>query len=60
MRKIIRIKEVIDRTGLSRTTIWRLEKSGRFPGRIKLSARSVGWFECQVDEWIRDRRQGFP
>jgi predicted DNA-binding transcriptional regulator AlpA len=36
--KIIRVKEVLELTGLSRTTLWRLEKKGQFPARLPLSA----------------------
>lgn len=41
--KIIRSKEVQALTGLSRTTIWRLEREGKFPARVPLTASNVGW-----------------
>jgi predicted DNA-binding transcriptional regulator AlpA len=41
--KIIRSKEVQELTGLSRTTIWRLEREGKFPARVPLTASNVGW-----------------
>ncbi len=53
--KILRIHEVINRTGLSRTTIWRLESKGMFPQKIKLSVNSVGWFEKEIHEWLQSR-----
>lgn len=49
--KIIRIKEVLALTGLSRTTLWRLEKKGQFPARLPLSAGSVGWRMREVQKW---------
>ncbi|HBU77527.1 MAG TPA: hypothetical protein DEF18_05440, partial [Muricauda sp.] len=45
MRKIICKKEVREATGLSDTTIWRLEQQGLFPKRIQLSANRTEWFE---------------
>jgi prophage regulatory protein len=54
--RILRIDEVLERTGLSRSTLWRLEKKqGDFPSRRKLGSGSVGWIEEEIDEWIRSR-----
>lgn len=53
--RIIRAKEVQDITGLSRTTIWRMESKGQFPQRIPLSAGSVGWKLSDVELWIKSR-----
>ncbi|KXJ57138.1 MAG: hypothetical protein AXW17_13185 [Colwellia sp. Phe_37] len=50
--QILKVSEVIKRTGLSRTTLWRLERDGKFPRSIKLSVNRVGWRENEVDEWI--------
>lgn len=50
-----RTKEVQEITGLSRTTIWREEREGRFPARVPLSARNVGWRLSEVEEWIKNR-----
>ena len=40
-------------TGLSRTTIWRLENKGQFPRKVTLSANSVGWRLSEVREWVK-------
>jgi predicted DNA-binding transcriptional regulator AlpA len=40
-RKIIRKPQVRELTGFSDTTIWRLEKQGRFPRRVRLGEISV-------------------
>ena len=56
--RILRTNEVIERTGLSRSTLWRLERSGEFPDRIHLGANSVGWVEDEVDTWLKGRRRG--
>lgn len=49
------VKEVVSVSGLSRTTIYRLEKSGKFPARYRLSPGRVGWLESDIDQWIRSR-----
>ena len=50
--RMLSIKKVTDMAGLSRTTIWRLEKSGDFPKRRQLSPRRVGWVESEVANWL--------
>ena len=51
--RIIRSKEVQELTGLSRTTIWRMERSGKFPARVALTSSNVGWRLTEVQEWIQ-------
>lgn len=53
--KILNIKHVVDITGLSRVTIWRLERAGNFPKRIPLSPRRVGWREDEIQDWIQKK-----
>ena len=53
--RFIRFAGVRDRTGLSRSTIWRLERRGVFPKHRRLSANAVGWLEPEIDEWVRSR-----
>ena len=53
--RLIRTDEVTTRTGLSRTTLWRLERKGEFPVRRQIGANSVGWIEAEVDRWIESR-----
>ena len=50
--RIIRKPELFSKIGLSDATIWRMEKTGRFPGRIKLGGNSVGWFNNEVEKWL--------
>src|SRR5882757_9990945 len=54
LERLIRIPEVLRRTGLSKRMIYRLEAEGRFPRRRKLGLRAVGWPESQVSVWITD------
>jgi prophage regulatory protein len=56
MRNIIRKPEVRKRTGLSDTTIWRLERAGDFPRKVLLTeGGSVGWVEAEVERWVQER-----
>jgi prophage regulatory protein len=48
-------EQVKKMTGLSRTTIWRLEKLGEFPKRRQLTVRRVGWDESEVRGWRESR-----
>ena len=52
MEELLRLPDIRRATGLSRTTIWRLEGAGKFPKRIKLSARAVGWKARDIRLWI--------
>jgi prophage regulatory protein len=52
---ILRTADVIRRTGLSRTTLWRLERQGEFPARVRLGLNSVGWREHEIAHWIEAR-----
>jgi prophage regulatory protein len=53
--RFIRLDVVRDRTGLSRSTIWRLERRGDFPKHRRISLNAVGWLEAEVDEWVLSR-----
>ncbi len=55
---ILRTPEVTRLTGLSRTTLWRFERRGTFPRRIRLGANSVGWLEDEVRDWVNSRPRG--
>lgn len=53
--RILRLTEVIERTGLSRSTIYLNISKGIFPKNISLGSRSVGWLESEIDTWIQSR-----
>lgn len=55
---ILRTADVIRVTGLSRTTLWRLERQGDFPARLHLGLNSVGWREDEIARWIDSRPRG--
>lgn len=63
--KILSLKEVTQSTGLSRTTIWRMQKAKKFPQQVQLSERRVGIPENEIVEWVNLRKnvdgsQHFP
>ena len=47
--------ETTRNTGLSRTTIWRLEQRGDFPARRQITPQRVAWVADEVREWVRTR-----
>lgn len=53
--RMLSLAEVCGRTGLSKSTIRRLELSGAFPRRRQLSPWRVGWLAADVDPWLRTR-----
>ncbi len=53
--RFLRLPEVMERTGLSRSTIYVRVAAGRFPRPVALGGRAVGWIEAEVDEWVRER-----
>jgi prophage regulatory protein len=52
--RILRLKAVLDRTGLSRSTLYRKMQSGSFPKQIAISARCAGWRESAIARWMRN------
>jgi prophage regulatory protein len=50
--RVIRLPEVLEKTGLGRTTIWRMEAAGTFPQSVSLGGKAVGWIEAEIDTWI--------
>jgi prophage regulatory protein len=50
--RIIRLKTVLNRTGLSRSTVYRKIAEGTFPPQIPISIHGTGWSESEVNRWI--------
>ena len=53
--RIIRLKQVIDSTGLARSTIYKYIAEGSFPKPVSLGDRCVGWVDSEVRDWILAR-----
>lgn len=49
---ILRLTQVMARTGLARSTLYERIKDGAFPAQISLGARAVGWLESDIEAWI--------
>lgn len=54
---IMRLSEVMRKTGLSRSTVYNLVAAKEFPRQINLSQRSVGWLASEVTAWLNQRIQ---
>lgn len=52
--RILRIKTVLERTGLTRSTLYRKMERGEFPRQLKLSKRCAGWRESAVNSWMQN------
>lgn len=50
-----RLPQVKARTGLARSTIYRMIACGEFPKNLKLSKRCSAWNSAEVDVWIASR-----
>ena len=53
--RFIKLKEVMDCTGLGRSTINKYIDNGQFPKQISLGDRAVAWIESEVSEWMLER-----
>lgn len=54
-QRIIRKPELRKIIGLSDPTVWRLEKDGKFPKRLRLGGNSCGWLESEILGWLAER-----
>lgn len=52
--RIVRLKTVLARTGLSRSTLYRKIREGTFPQQVRISIHGAGWRESAVNRWIAD------
>ena len=54
-RRLLRLKQVEDRTGYKKSKIYKDVKEGKFPAPVKLGSISVAWVEEEVQQWIDAR-----
>lgn len=52
MRRLLRLPDVLSRTGLSRSTLY---ADPTFPKSVKVGQRAVAWAESEIDAWIEAR-----
>ena len=53
--QILRLPQVCKVTGLGRSMIYQLEAERRFPTRVRIGLRAVGWVESEVQGWLSRR-----
>jgi len=54
-QRVIRISELMNIIGTSRSSVWRWVKDGDFPAPLMLGPNSVGWLASEVYEWLENR-----
>lgn len=52
--RILRLNAVLERTGLSRSTLYRKVQTGTFPAQVRIATRCTGWRESAINEWMRN------
>ena len=52
--RILRLNAVLDRTGLSRSTLYRKMQAGSFPKQVRIAMRCTGWRESAVSAWMKN------
>ena len=62
VRRILRVRKVCERTGLSRSTVYKMSEAGQevtgaLPRALQLGPRAVGWYEDEVAAWIESRQR---
>lgn len=53
--RILRKPELLNMVGLSDPTVWRMEKDGKFPKRLRLGGNSCGWLISEINTWLAER-----
>ena len=52
---VLRLHDLVSRTGLSRSSIYKMMGESRFPKSFSLSPRCIGWLESDISTWIEMR-----
>jgi len=53
--RLMKLKEVMNNTGLSRSSIYKYISEGHFPKPAPTGMRSVAWLDSEIDEWILEK-----
>lgn len=53
--KLMKLKAVMECTGLARSTVYKFIAEERFPKPVKLGARMVAWVESEIQDWIMEK-----
>ncbi|MDA9836521.1 AlpA family phage regulatory protein [Luminiphilus sp.] len=52
--RILRLPEVIEKTGISRSSIYEQMQLGLFPKQLRLGKRMVGWSEAEIEKHLEE------
>ena len=55
MTRFLRLQDVLDRSGLSRSTCYELIAAGKFPQPVKIGARAIAFPESEYEAWAAER-----
>jgi len=53
--RVLKLKEVLAKTSLGKTTLYALLKQSQFPKPISLGLRAVGWLDSEIESWIQSK-----
>jgi prophage regulatory protein len=53
--RFIKLKEVMNITGLARATVYKYITNDRFPKSVSIGERAVAWVESEVQDWMLER-----
>jgi prophage regulatory protein len=54
--RILPLQIVLRMVPISRTSIWRLEREGKFPKHVQVSVNRIGWIEGDIEAWIAEKK----
>ena len=57
MKRLLRINDVVEVTGLSKTSIYRYVANETFPKPVKIGETVVAWRVEDIDEWIKGLKE---
>ena len=55
--KLLKLKDVIAMTSLSKASVYRQMNDGEFPASVKIGPRSVAWVSTEIESWIEEKRK---
>lgn len=55
VRRILRLRHVIELTGFKRSSIYEMMNQSRFPKSRRIGLRAVGWDSVEVNEWVNSK-----
>ena len=60
LEKLIVLPQVQEQVPYSASHIWRLERTGQFPKRVRLGKNRVAWLQSEVSAWVEDKLASRP